>query len=140
MRMAWVDSANDPDTQNNRILLSGGTWSQNADPKLDELINAIKTEMDPGKRKALILKQQDYMRETFPVAYLIQMGTLCCVAAKLDLRTPRANDTHKFSRRPTKYHDWTTLSETRQAPNSLPRPPDPRITSVPACPSSALRL
>ncbi len=96
--MAWVDSANDPDTQNNRILLSGGTWSQNADPKLDELINAIKTEMDPGKRKALILKQQDYMRETFPVAYLIQMGTLCGVSAKLDWWTPRANDTHKFYR------------------------------------------
>src|SRR5258708_15741952 len=118
MRMAWVDSANDPDTQNNRILLSGGTWSQNADPKLDELINAIKTEMDPGKRKALILKQQDYMRETFPVAYLIQMGTLCGVSAKLDWWTPRANDTHKFYRLPANDSQETTVEDSGKPPRS----------------------
>ena len=47
--MAWVDTLNDPDVQNNRILLSGGTWSQNADPKLDAIIAAIKSEMNPDK-------------------------------------------------------------------------------------------
>src|SRR5258708_30399360 len=117
-----MDSTHDPDTQNNRNPLSGGTWTQNADPKLDELINAIKTEMDPGKRKALILKQQDYMRETFPVAYLIQMGTLCGVSAKLDWWTPRANDTHKFYRLATNAQEETTRGDSGTPPPPTPTP------------------
>jgi peptide/nickel transport system substrate-binding protein len=96
--MAWVDTLNDPDVQNNRILLSGGTWSQNADPKLDALMASIKTEMNPDKRKALILKQQDYMRETFPIAYLLQMGIVCGTSAKLSWWEPRPNDAHQFYR------------------------------------------
>ena len=94
--MAWVDTLSDPDVQNNRILLSGGTWSQNADPKLDAIIAAIKSEMNPDKRKALILQQQDYMRETFPIAYLLQMGIVCGASAKLAWWEPRQNDAHQF--------------------------------------------
>jgi peptide/nickel transport system substrate-binding protein len=96
--MAWVDSVNDPDVQNNRILLTGGTWSQNTDPALDKLMNEIKSEMDPEKRKALILKQQDYMHENFPIAYLLQIGVICGVSQKLAWWEPRPNDTHKFYR------------------------------------------
>ncbi len=96
--MAWVDSANDPDVQNDRILRSGGTWSQNADPKLDALMLQIKSEMNPDKRKALILEQQRYMRETWPVAYIAQMGTIAGVSAKMDWWQPSPNDAHRFYR------------------------------------------
>jgi peptide/nickel transport system substrate-binding protein len=96
--MGWVDPFDDPDAQNTRILQSGGTWSQNADPTLDKLMAEIKQEMDPAKRKALILKQQDYMREAWPVAYLIQIGIVCGASPKLDWWHPRGTDAHRFYR------------------------------------------
>ncbi len=96
--MAWVDTVNDPDVQNNRILLTGGTWSQNADPALDKLMNEIKSEMDPDKRKALIIKQQDYMHQNFPIAYLLQIGIICGTSSKLAWWEPRPNDAHRFYR------------------------------------------
>ncbi len=96
--MAWVDGVNDPDIQNNRILLTGGTWSQNSDPELDTLINAIKTEMDADKRRALIIKQQEYMHQNFPIAYLLQIGIICGTSPKLAWWEPLPNDTHRFYR------------------------------------------
>jgi peptide/nickel transport system substrate-binding protein len=74
--LAWVDNVGDPDVQNYRVLQTGGTWSQNSDPALDVQIKAIASEMDPDKRKALIVRQQDYMRHSFPLAYLLQLGII----------------------------------------------------------------
>jgi peptide/nickel transport system substrate-binding protein len=96
--LAWVDNVGDPDIQNYRVLQSGGTWSQNKDPKLDEILKAIASEMDPDKRKALIMQQQEYMRHSFPLAYLLQMGTITGVSAKLDWWEPIPNDAHRFYR------------------------------------------
>ena len=38
------------------------------------------------------------MRETFPIAYLLQMGIVCGASAKLGWWQPRANDAHQFYR------------------------------------------
>jgi peptide/nickel transport system substrate-binding protein len=96
--LAWVDNVGDPDVQNYRVLQTGGTWSQNSDPGLDELIKAIASEMDPEKRKALIMRQQDYMRQSFPIAYLLQIGIIAGVSGKLDWWEPAVNDAHRFYR------------------------------------------
>jgi ABC-type transport system substrate-binding protein len=96
--MAWVDSVNDPDAQNRRILVTDGTWSQYSDPKLDALMKRIESEMNPEARKALIFEQQKYMRESWPVAYLQMMGTVTAVSSKLSWFQPVATDAHKFYR------------------------------------------
>jgi ABC-type transport system substrate-binding protein len=96
--MAWVDSVSDPDAQNRRVLESGGTWSQYSDPKLDALMKRIESEMNSEKRKALIIEQQHYMRETWPVAYLQMMGTVTAVSSKLAWWTPMPTDAHRFYR------------------------------------------
>ena len=94
--LAWVDNVGDPDVQNYRVLQTGGNWSQNSDPELDKLMGQIASEMNPEKRKALIMKQQDYMRHSFPIAYLLQMGILCGVSPKLSWWEPAPNDAHRF--------------------------------------------
>jgi ABC-type transport system substrate-binding protein len=96
--MAWVDSVNDPAVHNARILQTGSTWSQYSDSKLDALLNRIDSEMDMEKRRALIVEQQHYMRETFPVAYLEQIGIITGVSSKLAWWRPMPNDAHRFYR------------------------------------------
>ena len=94
--MAWVDNGGDTDTQNNLVLKTGGAWSQYSDPKLDALMQTVRTEMDVEKRKKLIYQQQDFMRETFPVAYLIQMGIVIGVSPKLKDWQPQPDEKHAF--------------------------------------------
>lgn len=94
--LAWVDNVGDPDIQNYRVLQTGGRWSQNSDPELDKLLNQIGSEMDRDKRKALIMKQQDYMRHSFPLAYLLQIGIICGVSPKMSWWEPAPNDAHRF--------------------------------------------
>ena len=94
--LAWVDNVGDPDIQNYRVLQTGGTWSQNSDPKLDEIIKAVAGEMNPDKRRALIMKQQEYMRQSYPIAYLLQTGIITAVSPKLDWWEPVPNDAHRF--------------------------------------------
>jgi ABC-type transport system substrate-binding protein len=96
--LAWVDNVSDPDIQNYRVLQSGGNWSQNADPELDVLLKQIASEMDPETRKALIVKQQHYMRQSYPLAYLLQIGIICGVSPKLSWWEPMPNDAHRFFR------------------------------------------
>lgn len=96
--LAWVDNVNDPDIQNYRVLQTGGNWSQNSDPELDALMKEIATEMNPEKRKALIMKQQDYMRHSFPIAYLVHIGVIAGVSPKLAWWEPAPNDAHRFFR------------------------------------------
>ena len=60
--------------------------------KLDALVNAIDTEMDRDKRKQLIYDLQDYQREVFPVAYILQMGSIHGTSAKLDWWQPRTDE------------------------------------------------
>jgi peptide/nickel transport system substrate-binding protein len=74
--IGWGDANFDPESHNRLALKTGSTWSQAVDPKLDALIDKIGTEMDPDKRKALIFEEQDYLRQTFPVAYLERMGLI----------------------------------------------------------------
>ena len=96
--LARVDNVGDPDIQNYRVLKSGGNWSQNADPELDVLLNQIASEMNSEKRKALIIKQQHYMRKSYPLAYLLQIGIICGVSPKLEWWEPMPNDAHRFFR------------------------------------------
>jgi hypothetical protein len=44
------------------------------------------------------MRQQEYMRHSFPLAYLLQMGTITGVSAKLDWWEPIPNDAHRFYR------------------------------------------
>lgn len=96
--LAWVDNVGDPDIQNYRVLQTGGTWSQNSDPKLDELMKAIASEMNADKRRALIVRQQEYMRQSFPIAYLLQTGIITGMSQKMDWFEPVPNDAHRFYR------------------------------------------
>ena len=88
----WGDSKGDPESHNRFVIKSGGSWSQFSDAKLDALINAIDTEMDQDKRKKLIYDLQDYQREIFPVAYILQMGMIHATSPKLDWWEPRADE------------------------------------------------
>jgi peptide/nickel transport system substrate-binding protein len=90
--MTWAEVKGDPDSHIRLQLLKGGPWSQADDPKLDEIVHAIEGEMDRGKRKALIYKLQDYMRETFPTAYLAQLGGIYGVSKRADWWSPRHDD------------------------------------------------
>jgi ABC-type transport system substrate-binding protein len=74
------------------VIKSGGSWSQFTDPKLDALVNAIDSEMDRDRRKQLIFDLQDYQRKFFPVAYLLQMGSIHATSNKLDWWQPRADE------------------------------------------------
>jgi peptide/nickel transport system substrate-binding protein len=88
----WADSKGDPESHNRFVLKTGGSWSQFTDPKLDGLINRIDTEMDRDKRQTLIHDLQDYQRETFPVAYILQMGSIHATSGKLDWWEPRSDE------------------------------------------------
>jgi peptide/nickel transport system substrate-binding protein len=96
--LAWVDNVGDPDVQNYRVLETGGRWSQNSDPDLDKLMKQIAGEMDRDKRKALIVKQQHYMRHSYPLDYLLQIGIICGVSPKMAWWEPVPNDAHEFYR------------------------------------------
>ena len=88
----WANSKGDPESHNRFVLKSGGSWSQFHDPKLDALIDAIDTEMDRDKRKQLIFDLQAYQREVFPVAYVLQMGSIHGTSPKLDWWQPRSDE------------------------------------------------
>jgi len=96
--LAWVDNVGDPDVQNYRVLQTGAPGRRTPIPRSTSLIKAIASEMDPDKRKALIMRQQDYMRQAFPIAYLLQIGIIAGVSGKLDWWEPAVNDAHRFYR------------------------------------------
>jgi peptide/nickel transport system substrate-binding protein len=87
--MSWEDPRNDPDSHNRLLLTSGSTWSQIDDPELTNLVKQIASEMDPEKRKALIFKEQDLLRTSFPTTYLVQLGGIYGTSPKLDWWQPR---------------------------------------------------
>ena len=89
---AWGDTRGDPVSVNKLVLETGATWSQGKDPKLDALIEAIDREMDPAKRKALIYQEQDYLRESFPIAPVVQLGAIFGTSSKLDWWQPRSDE------------------------------------------------
>jgi peptide/nickel transport system substrate-binding protein len=94
--IGWGDANFDPESHNRLTLKTGSTWAQSKDPKLDELIDKIGTEMDPEKRKALIFQEQDYLRQSFPVTYLVRMGVIAGVSQKLDWWKLRADEKYYF--------------------------------------------
>ena len=47
---------------------------------------------DRDKRKALIFELQAYMRQSFPTAYLVQLGGIYGVSARADWWSPRNDD------------------------------------------------
>ncbi len=94
--IGWGDANFDPESHNRLALKTGSTWSQGVDPKLDDLIAKIGTEMNPDKRKALIYQEQDYLRQSFPVAYLERMGLIAGVSSKLDWWKLRADEKYYF--------------------------------------------
>jgi peptide/nickel transport system substrate-binding protein len=88
----WADSKGDPESHNRFVLKTGGSWSQFTDAKLDDLITRIDSEMDRDKREAMIRELQDYQRQVFPVAYILQMGSIHATSAKLDWWQPRSDE------------------------------------------------
>jgi peptide/nickel transport system substrate-binding protein len=98
--IGWGDGSFDPESHNRLTLQTGSTWSQMVDPKLDALIDQIATEMDPQARRALIYREQDYLREAFPVTYLVRMGVIAGVSKKLDWWRLRADEKYYFFENP----------------------------------------
>jgi peptide/nickel transport system substrate-binding protein len=94
--IGWGDANFDPESHNRLTLKSGSTWSQAKDAKLDALIDRIATEMNPERRKALIFEEQEYLRQAFPVTYLLRMGVIAGVSAKLDWWRLRADEKYYF--------------------------------------------
>ena len=94
--IGWGDANFDPDSHNRLTLKTGSTWSQIVDASFDALIDKIATEMNPEKRKALIFQEQDYLRQAFPVAYLVRMGVIAGVSRKLDWWKLRADEKYYF--------------------------------------------
>jgi peptide/nickel transport system substrate-binding protein len=94
--IGWGDANFDPESHNRLTLKTGSTWSQGKDPKLDALIDKIATEMNPTVRKKLIFQEQDYLRQTYPVAYLVRMGVIAGVSHKLDWWKLRADEKYYF--------------------------------------------
>jgi peptide/nickel transport system substrate-binding protein len=89
---AWGDTRGDPGSVNKLVLQTGATWSQGKDAKLDALIDRIEGEMNPETRKALIYEEQAYLRETFPIASVVQLGAIFGTSAKLDWWQPRPDE------------------------------------------------
>jgi peptide/nickel transport system substrate-binding protein len=89
---SWGDSRGDPVSVNKLVLQTGATWSQANDPKLDAMIDAIEGEMDSGKRKDLIYQEQDYLRQAYPMAFVVQLGSIYGTSAKLDWWQPRSDE------------------------------------------------
>jgi ABC-type transport system substrate-binding protein len=89
---AWGDTKGDPESHNRFVLKTGGSWSQFHDPKLDAMIDAINVQMDRGKREQMIRDLQHYERKVFPVAYVLQMGTIHATSPKLGWWQPRADE------------------------------------------------
>ena len=52
--------------------------------------------MDPVKRKAMIFQEQDYLRQTYPVAYIVRMGVVAGVSKKLIGGRLRADEKYYF--------------------------------------------
>ena len=94
--VGWGDANGDPESHNRLALQSGATWSHTNDPHLDDLFGRMSSEMDPAKRKALLFEQQDYMRQSFPMVYITQMGVIAGVSAKLDWYEPRSDERYYF--------------------------------------------
>jgi peptide/nickel transport system substrate-binding protein len=90
--IGWGDQNFDPESHNRLTLRSGSTWSQSNDPILDALIDKIATEMDPDKRKAMIYEEQEYLRQSHPVAYILRMALVAGVSRKLDWWRLRADE------------------------------------------------
>jgi peptide/nickel transport system substrate-binding protein len=94
--VAWGDANGDPESHNRLALQSGATWSQTKDPHLDDLFARMSREMDPVKRRALLFEQQDYLRKSFPMVYVVQMGIIAGTSAKLDWYQPRLDERYYF--------------------------------------------
>ena len=94
--IGWGDANGDPESHNRLALQSGATWSHTKDPHLDDLFTRMSREMDPEKRKALLFEQQDYMRQSFPMVYVVQMGIINGTSAKLDWFQPRSDERYYF--------------------------------------------
>jgi peptide/nickel transport system substrate-binding protein len=94
--IGWGDGSFDPESHNRLTLRTGSTWSQMVNPEFDALIDRIATEMNPEARKALIHREQDYLREAFPVTYLLRMGVIAGVSKKLGWWKLRADEKYYF--------------------------------------------
>ena len=90
------DGSFDPESHNRLTLRTGSTWSQTVDPEFDALIDRIASEMNPELRRELIHREQDYLREAFPVTYLLRMGVIAGVSKKLDWWKLRADEKYYF--------------------------------------------
>ena len=94
--IGWGDANSDPESHNRLALQSGATWSQTEDAKLDDLFKRMSQEMDPVKRRALVYEEQAYLNQTFPMVYVVLLGIICGVSAKMDWWAPRADERYYF--------------------------------------------
>jgi ABC-type transport system substrate-binding protein len=94
--IGWGDSNGDPESHNRLALQSGSTWSTTKDPHLDDLFARMSREMDPEKRKALMFEQQAYLRESFPMLYVAQMGLTVGLSQRLAWFEPRTDERYYF--------------------------------------------
>ena len=60
-------------------------------PELDKLIDAERQEMDPQKRKEIMIKAQQIIREEAPWIFMYSFSTIEAGSAKLDYR-PRSDE------------------------------------------------
>lgn len=94
--LAWGSGDSDPDQFNRGVLQSTGMFSQVKNPELDKLLETVATEMDPDKRRELIVKQREFESANFPAIYIVQLGVLGGAGPKLKDWDMQADERYTF--------------------------------------------
>jgi peptide/nickel transport system substrate-binding protein len=94
--LAWDGSDFDPSRFNQGVLSSTGMFSQIDYAEFDELLAQIASEMDPERRRELIVQQREWEAENHPAIYIVQLGVLGGVSARLAEWQMQADERYTF--------------------------------------------
>ena len=88
----------DPHQFNRSYLFSDGMYSQVQFKEFDELLKRIEAEMNPDKRRALIVEQRKLQDRLIPFVYIVQLGIIGAVNDKLKDWDMQADERYSWVR------------------------------------------
>jgi peptide/nickel transport system substrate-binding protein len=94
--LAWDGSDFDPSRFNQGVLSSTGMFSQINYAEFDTLLAEIAQEMDPERRRELIVQQREWEAENFPAIYIVQLGVIGGAGPRLADWQMQADERYTF--------------------------------------------